>query len=590
MRKPFHLFLITALIVFLFLASLGFYLYTIHLITDQIREQGLRDINNLYAKAISNASREEFQALVLNERNYIPAHIIIVSEDYRLLADSHKLLKDVSGRYITADISEARRKGFAVKTVRSTAKGELVISISQVKKMGDSNIIIQLTYREKRIGEATKIFLIYFFSESVLISLLVYLLVLYSIKQYQKPIHSLIQNTRLTTGGIFSKISVDTGSTEILQIVENFNLLLDRYNLVIESDNKKYSRINTLLANMKAGILMVDLENNITLVNPRAEKLLNLNKVTLFKNPDPSNWKEGLTADILTLTKEVNSSGMYKEVTMNTPEGIILDISIQAVFNKYYPYEHNGALVFLQDVTAVRKLERLKDEFISNVSHELRTPLTVISGFIETIKSWELLSNDDRNTSINIIDIETRRLARLISELMFLSHIEGDMTTTGKTSFIPADIVKEAAEAVGPSYREKNQKWSLSIQGGYASMYGMESWFRQIIFNLCDNAAKYTPKNGEIMITLKDDSSEACIEVKDSGPGIPEEDRERIFDRFYRINKPSSSHIPGTGLGLAIVKQMTDEFNGTIEISDNVPNGSIFKVFIPYSTNQEKES
>lgn len=587
MNRPLHLIIISIFIFSLFFSGLILYLYAVNLIMDQIQEQGIRDIYQIYSELLKSAPNTNYQLVVRSQKQMIPAHIVIVTEDFTLLADSHNTTGNISGRYITADLSEAKQFPFAVKTVRSRNKKGLIISLSQLKKVSSKNIIIQLTFQEKRISSLTTAFLIYGISVLILLTGLVYFLVLFSIKRYQKPIHSLIHNTKIAAGGVFSKITVDTGSSEIMQIVENFNALVDRYNLVIELDNKKYSRINTLLSNMKAGIVMVDTHNIITLVNPQAERLLDLNKVKLFKNRDDSIYREGIISEILLLTKIVNKENIQKNITLHTGKGIILDISIQTIFNKYFPYEHNGALVFLQDVTEMRKLEKLKDEFISNVSHEFRTPLTVISGFVETIKSWEILNTEDRNTAINIIEVETERLKKLISELMTLSHIEGNMGTNSMNFFDPVAIVKEVAAALEPFCSRKKHIFNLSIQEGITPLFGMGSWFRQILFNLYDNAIKYTPEGGLVGISMKSNTEKIYIEVTDSGAGIPDNERENIFERFYRLNKSRSGRIPGNGLGLSITRQMVEEFGGSIEVVNNVPEGSLFKVIIPYKKSKE---
>ncbi len=576
-----HLFFIILVIVILVLTGIALYLYMINLLMHQIQDEGLKNIERISSEISSSLCEADYQSFVEKQAQFISARIIIVNEDYRLLADSHKTKSYISGRYITAGLSDAKQHPYSIRTVRKNSNGGLVIALSRMKITGDKKIIIQLVFQESRTRSLTRVFMFYSLAMLAGVGILVYLLVLYSIRQYKRPIHTLVESTKTSAGGMFSKISVDSSNREIIQIVENFNSLVDRYNLVIEADNKKYSRINTLLANMKAGIIMADTRNTITLVNPQAEKLLHLDKTMLFSKKGNLAGNNTLVTKILALTDRVNKEIPQIKSTLTTDSGTIIDVTVQKIFNKYSPFEHTGALVFLQDVTEMRKLEKLKDEFVSNVSHEFRTPLTIISGFLETLMSWQVLSNEERNTAFNIIEVETQRLKKLISELMILSRIEGEMNTLTGENFDPEDTILEVVSALTPVCKTKNHSLNISVQKNLFNIYGVESWFRQIIFNVFDNAIKYTPENGIIGISAENAKSGILIKIEDSGPGIPESERDLVFERFYRIRRNADRRNPGNGLGLSITKQMVNEFSGTIEIMKNDPFGSVFKIFIP---------
>jgi len=277
----------------------------------------------------------------------------------------------------------------------------------------------------------------------------------------------------------------------------------------------------------------------------------------------------------------VNREKVNTSLSLTTPEGVILDISVEAVYNKYEPYEHTGALVILRDVTDMRRLEKLKDDFVANVSHELRTPLTLINGFVETLKSWEVLSTEDRNTALNIIELETERLKKLINELLLLSRIEGGMSAASKNPIDAAGIVREVVAALEPFKEEKQITTEVDIREPVAPLSGVVSWFRQIVFNLYDNAVKYTPDGGGIRIGLRDGEQSLILTVSDTGIGIPAGEREKIFDRFYRIEKYRNRKISGSGLGLTITKHMVEEFGGAIDVVSEEGAGSTFRVIFP---------
>jgi two-component system phosphate regulon sensor histidine kinase PhoR len=274
--------------------------------------------------------------------------------------------------------------------------------------------------------------------------------------------------------------------------------------------------------------------------------------------------------------------GQNSRYSTTTPEGEILDITMEVTRSKYKPHDISGVLVLLRDVTEMRRMEKLKDEFVANVSHELRTPLTVISGFVETLKGWEALTANDRHTALNIIEVETERLKKLISEILLLSRIEGEMSHARKRLIPLAESVNQSAAALQPLADKKHITLKREIADPLEPLYGIAGWFRQIVYNLLDNAIKYTPPGGTVTVRLNTDRNRLCLEVEDTGPGIPREDRERIFERFYRREKSRQRKIAGSGIGLTITRHMVTEFGGTLELADSHPQGSLFRVYLPY--------
>ncbi len=605
MKKRFHIFLILIILFTVFIVSLAFFLFTVDLLVNQTMERGMTDINQVFSDLkkidldsdtgvnddeevfISSDYPADFQKVAIEQSQITSAHIIIVDTTSRLLADSHRDYNDISGKYITAGLSDARLEGTGSRTLRTSPDRELSVSVAKKYEYGSGEIIISHMYRIDQVSRILYAYLIFITTFILLFGILVFLLVSFSLKQYRKPIKKLLRDTKGAAQGGFNKITVDTTSTELGQLVKNFNTLVDKYNLLVESDNRKYSRINTLLVNLNSGILMVDTGNNVTLVNPQAEKLLDLNKLKLFRDKDESAVQNKIISRILKETRRVNRDQNHCNFSLTGSDDLIIDIHIQAIFNKYIPYEHSGALVILKDVTEMRRLEKLKDDFVSNVSHEFRTPLTVISGFIETLKSWNLLSTEDKDTALNIIEVETERLKKLISELLLLSRIEGKMSESRRKAFSPAKIAMEVITALQPLCNEKSITARVDIDPDISNFFGIESWFRQIIFNIVDNAIKYSPRDGLVGILLNELNGNLILEVSDSGPGIPDEKLERIFDRFYRLDKSRNSKISGSGIGLSIVRNMVKEFDGEIDIESMIGQGSVFRITLPINNETE---
>ncbi|MBL7007353.1 MAG: PAS domain-containing protein [Spirochaetia bacterium] len=459
---------------------------------------------------------------------------------------------------------------------------------------GQEKIIISCVYNLLSFHRLTSVFVISAGVIFLLLVLLVLLLTKYALQRYRKPISNLLQHTKKAAAahGSYNKISIDTANPELLQLVKDFNSLIDKYDLLIASDNAKYSKINSLLSHIRTGIMIVDPENRISLINPRAEELLSVDKAQLFSRRN-NDEKENQTLQLLfEFTEKVNEDKQTRMKTITTEDEVLLDLNIEAMYSKYKPYEHIGSLVLIRDVTEMRRLERLKDEFVSNVSHELRTPLTVISGFVQTLQSWDSLNSVDRMQSLTIIELETERLKRLISELLMLSRIEGEMDGSHVVTFDAVSILADAVNSLHPVAQKK----SITLESVFKDdagcfLRGREIWFKQIAVNLIDNAVKYSLENSTVQIRLSCTGDGLVkLEVSDQGIGISETDVQRIFERFYRVEKSRNSRIAGSGLGLSITKLMVEEFSGRITVKSRVDSGTTITVLLPTASEIGQDS
>jgi len=583
MNKRVHLTFIILLSLVFIIFSLAFFLFTIDTVISQTRVRGLSDIRQIVMDLERHGA---YQSVAEEQSQRIPAHIIVVDTASNLLADSRMDKSDINGRYINADIAEAKEHGTAGSTFTISGTPGIFITIAKTHKFPQETVVIYLVYSIPEFQGLYTAFTAFSIGLLVLVAALILLIVSYIYRGYQKPIRKLIQHTSAAVHGGFSKISIDTGNQELSRLVVNFNSLVDRYNGLVKSDNWKYSRINTLLSNLSTGIIMVNLDNEIIMVNPMAEELLNLNKLNLFNVRRNREEPDKTLKEILNTTREVNSSQKSTNLSLTNSDNQILEIHADSIKSKYRPYEPSGALVILRDVTEIRRMEKLKDEFVSNVSHELRTPLTVISGFVETLKSWKTLSDEDRTTALNIVDIETERLKKLVSELLHLSKIEGRMGTEKFEHFNPADIIREVSAVLTPLGQKKEISTEFILPESEGTLTGVSGWYRQIVYNLYDNAIKYTAPGGSVQISISDEQQTHTLEVRDNGSGIPGKDIENIFDRFFRADHPGKKKVPGSGLGLTITKYIVEEFSGTIAVQSVENKGSVFTVRIPQGEKQ----
>jgi two-component system, OmpR family, phosphate regulon sensor histidine kinase PhoR len=599
MKLRMHITLITILGSAVLLMLLFIYLFFVSIAVELVEQQGVCDIRQLADEITIMPHPVNYQLVAGRYAAENSIHIIIVDMNLNLLADSNRP-ESLSGKYFNANLSAAKKGGAVSSIVRDRKNNTMSISVGKMidttgssSGPGQEQIIISCVYSLQSFHRLTSVLGISVVIIFLLLILLVLLLTKYALQRYRKPISNLLQHTKKAAAarGSYNKISIDTANPELLQLVKDFNSLIDKYDLLIASDNAKYSKINSLLSHIRTGIMIVDPENKISLINPRAEELMRVDKAKLFSHREGEEKKSPMLQILFGLTELVNEDKQTRTKTITTEEGVLLDLNIEAMYSKYIPYDHSGSLVLIRDVTEIRRLERLKDEFVSNVSHELRTPLTVINGFVQTLQSWDSLNPEDRMQSLTIIELETERLKRLISELLMLSRIEGEMDGSHAVTFDAVSILADAVNSLRPVAQEKSISLEIvSKDSARCLLRGREIWFKQIAVNLIDNAVKYSLENSAVQIRLSNSGdNQVRMEVSDQGIGIPEDDVQRIFERFYRVEKSRNSRIAGSGLGLSITKLMVEEFHGEITVKSSIGVGTTITVLLPVAEYQEQD-
>ncbi len=238
-------------------------------------------------------------------------------------------------------------------------------------------------------------------------------------------------------------------------------------------------------------------------------------------------------------------------------------------------------VVVAQDVTDVRKLERMRRDFVANVSHELKTPLTSIKGLVETLLNGALEDTGNNRRFVSMIDEDATRLTRLIDDLLDLSQIESKSTPMRLQPVALHLFFEELETRFRNQLDAQGVVWDLKVPSGAPRIEADPDRLRQIFVNLIDNAIKFNKPNGRVAISADADAAWVRITVADTGAGIPEKDLPRIFERFYRVDKARSRELGGTGLGLSIVKHLVELHRGRIDVTSQAGMGTAFVVTLP---------
>jgi two-component system phosphate regulon sensor histidine kinase PhoR len=243
--------------------------------------------------------------------------------------------------------------------------------------------------------------------------------------------------------------------------------------------------------------------------------------------------------------------------------------------------ENAGAVIVLHDITDLRKLERVRRDFVANVSHELRTPLTAIQGFSETLLAGAIDDPQNRVRFLEIILDHSRRLARLTEDLLMLSKMDADRLELELQRVSVSQFVEGCVETALRPAAEKDLRISVNLAKSLPDIAADRRRLAEVLQNLLDNAIQYTPSGGQIMLSASAEGDEVTFTVSDTGIGIPQADQPRIFERFYRVDVARSREVGGTGLGLSIAKHLVEVHGGRIWVESEVGQGAQFHFTVP---------
>lgn len=328
---------------------------------------------------------------------------------------------------------------------------------------------------------------------------------------------------------------------------------------------KKQKEFNLITENMSEGFLVIDADANLLTYNSAALNLLEITppadrSVLLFCRAKEF---RGVISDVL--------SGIKAENTMVREER-----SYSLIANPVYEKESViGAVVVILDITEREKRDMLRREFTANVSHELKTPLTSISGFAELMKAGDVLENDVTDFSKSIYD-EAQRLITLVNDIIKISELDGQSIPYEKET---VDLYELSKEVIGRLEKEADKKnITFHLIGGRAEIIGVHKILEEMLYNLCDNAIKYNKENGTVDVLVNQTEDGVNVIVRDTGIGIPISHQDRVFERFYRVDKSHSKKVGGTGLGLAIVKHGALYHHAKLSLESTVDVGTVVTI------------
>jgi two-component system, OmpR family, phosphate regulon sensor histidine kinase PhoR len=376
-----------------------------------------------------------------------------------------------------------------------------------------------------------------------------------------------------------------TAGGPVGRLVRAFNMAANEIEARTAGLDQDRQQLLVMLGAMAEAVIAVDLRRRLLFANASANRLFALDTTSVGRLV-PELIRSPQVQDAVEATLRLAVPAAYEgELTLPGRDPSLRGnnrfLSVRG--NPLPGQPSTGAVFVFHDVTELRRLERMRQDFVANASHELKTPLASIKAYTETLMDWALYDETVNARFLKRIDEQAERLNQLILDLLSLARLESGQEIFEHAPLCLVPVLESCVE----SHRDRAQTKNLNLvfdPGGLddeTMVLADEEAIRQIVDNLVDNAIKYTPEGGTVSVVCHSDRNSATIEVADTGIGIPRSDLPRIFERFYRVDKARSRELGGTGLGLSIVKHLMQSIGGQIDVASRVGSGSTFTVHLP---------
>lgn len=402
------------------------------------------------------------------------------------------------------------------------------------------------------------------------------------------PIKEMTRHATAVAEGSFNRKMPIFGSDEIGQLSKAFNYMTGRLRDALAQNEEEKEKLASILTNMSDGVVATDESGRIILMNRRASMMLG-SEETLTAGLQLESLL-GLEDDqALALSGGTAQSTMLR---LNAEESESPNI-VRVTFTPIHRREGgtSGTIAVLQDVTEQENLEESRREFVANVSHELRTPLTTIKSYAEALDDGALEDSQLAGRFVGVIRSETERMIRLVTDLLHLSRLDSREAQLRYQETDVAEMLEEVADRFSFQLRQKRISIGTVVRKGVTTAWLDRDQIDQVLGNVVSNALKYTPEGGSIEMTAGS-TPEGMLEisVRDTGIGIPKKDIERIFERFYRVDKARSRNMGGTGLGLSIAREIVKAHGGSITLQSELNQGSIVTFTLPLNRQRRDQA
>jgi two-component system phosphate regulon sensor histidine kinase PhoR len=550
-------------------------------VTRETIEEDLLNTVSVLAHALTSPEIEapRLQERVIRLGREIGERVTVIDGTGVVLADSEAHPPGMENHGRRPEVVKAKEVGRAVVArFSSTVKRPLVYAAARVP---GSDVVVRVARDVSDVEASLRRTTDIFWPVAVVVAALGALGAILFARGMTRPLRDLTDAARKVQAGDLDAKVLPSREDEVGVLGRAFNRMTEQLRETLGRAEAETARLSTILEGMTEGVIAIDAEERISFLNRRARRILGLDAeqpvagvrlYELVRDPRILGLVQMAASRKETAEAEIRHDGPPRRMVQ--------------VFAAPVGGESPGVIVVLRDMSRLRRLEQMRSDFVSNVSHELRTPLANISAAVETLRDAEVRA--DAETGPRFLEMIRRNLTRLealLDDILALSRMESRPETLTKEPVDLAAVTRTSVEELRG--RAQAAGLELAVDAERRSrVVGDPDTLRRIVDNLLINAITYTPEGGRIDIAIAPQNGTAVLAVRDTGIGIPREDLDRVFERFYRVDKARSRSAGGTGLGLAIVKHAVGLHGGTIEVESELAKGTRITVRIPLASEE----
>ncbi len=571
-----------AVIVILFLTfTTVFHRYYRTYNQDRLQDQMVAEsfaLSQTLLYALDQVSDEELEELAADFRQATGARVTVIDPAGTVLAETETDRRAMENHLERAEFQQAFVEGQGIEIRRSETLGEDFLYVARpVFRNGEllGYVRISITTADAlQIPEQ----MIVLERLSMLIAALVALLSgAYFSGNISRPIREMTSVVGQIGGGQYDVRAAVRSRNELGVLARGINQMAQGIQNNLQKVGKVKEELEDILNHLNTAVVFLDQNGRVRMMNARAAQLFAADPEQALRQHHLQVIRDyALDKAVRKAIREQKVQSL--EMNRYLPELKILEVVLIPVKDEE---EIQSVVVSIHDVTEIRMAEQIRTEFVANASHELKTPLTTIKGFAETLLEGAI---DDREAAVRflqIIDEEASRLNRLTEDLLSLARLESRGILIQPKNVNLKRLVERIIKRYGPLAREQGVELEARLASGLPAVSGDQDWLSQVLINLVENAIKYIGDGHRIVIEALAEGGVVEVSVADEGIGIPDRDKERVFERFYRVDKGRSRQSGGTGLGLSIVKHVVEAHGGSLGIRDRSGGGTVIWFRVP---------
>ena len=506
--------------------------------------------------------------------------LTIVASDGRVLGDSWvqgEKLAHIENHASRPEMMEAVEKGEGSSERYSSTIQANLLYVAKRIPVAKGWVIVRTAYPLSSVeASLSSVRTLLWVGVGIALALAAFLSVFFS-RQVAAPLRALTAAANQVAGGDFGVRLHAPGGGELGELAGAFNRMAGEVGRLISEINAERGQARRILSAIQEGILLLDAGGKALAANRAFLEMFGIAEVSVLGRTALDLVRSDAVQKAVEAVRQGQPEFESEFVWNDSKDERIIELVAAAVRESAGPA---GVVLVFRDLTRTRRLEQVRKDFVANVSHELRTPLTSIRGYGETL-ARKLEGQETLRQFANSIVRASEGLTALVNDLLDLSRLERPDFTLERT---PGDLREAAAQAMDllrERFVQKRIRLSLEVMEGVGRVSFDRRLIGQLLANLLDNALKYTPEDGSVVVRVSSEKGSVRVDVCDSGPGIPEKDLPRLFERFYRVDKGRSRELGGTGLGLAIVKHIVARHAGSVGVENRREGGAKFWFILP---------